>query len=187
MAVGAESEHVDELLRWRRDPASLDATVDDAGETPMGDLLEDPEAVTPEAEILALDDLEGLARLLERLPEREEAILRARFGMDSGQPLSYAQIGAQYGLSHNRVRQITDRSLRRLRQLATDVDFSGRRALAGATRTGAPAGAGTAPRHETDAASRKAGTSGRSGGVGMDREPRRDRDRVRAASPSKAA
>lgn len=111
--LGADAEHVDELLRWRRDPASLDATVDDAGETPMGDLLEDPDAVTPESEILALDDIEGLGRLLDRLPERESAILRARFGMDSGQPLSYAQIGARYGLSHNRVRQITDRSLRR--------------------------------------------------------------------------
>ncbi|MFI0453869.1 RNA polymerase sigma factor RpoD/SigA [Actinomadura sp. 6N118] len=131
-AVGAEPEHVDELLRWRRDPASLDATIDDAGETPMGDLLEDPEAITPEAEVVALDDLEGLARLLERLPERESAILRARFGMDSGQPLSYAQIGARYGLSHNRVRQITDRSLRRLRQLAGEADLTGRRALAGA-------------------------------------------------------
>ncbi|NED55963.1 RNA polymerase subunit sigma, partial [Micromonospora aurantiaca] len=98
-----------------------DATVDDAGETPMGDLLEDPDAVTPEAEILALDDIEGLARLLDRLPERESAIVRARFGMDSGQPLSYAQIGARYGLSHNRVRQITDRSLRRLRQLANET------------------------------------------------------------------
>jgi RNA polymerase sigma factor (sigma-70 family) len=134
-AVGAEPEHVDELLRWRRDPASLDAAVDDAGETAMGDLLEDPDGVTPEAEIMALDDLEGLARLLERLSERESAILRARFGMDSGQPLSYAQIGARYGLSHNRVRQITDRSLRRLRQLATEVDFTGRRALAGAGAT----------------------------------------------------
>ncbi|MFI0356838.1 RNA polymerase sigma factor RpoD/SigA [Actinomadura sp. 9N407] len=131
-AVGAAPEHIDELKRWRRDPASLDATVDDAGETPMGDLLEDPEAVTPEAEVVALDDLEGLSRLLERLPEREAAILRARFGMDSGQPLSYAQIGARYGLSHNRVRQITDRSLRRLRQLAVDVDPAAHRALPGA-------------------------------------------------------
>ncbi|MFC9977627.1 RNA polymerase sigma factor RpoD/SigA [Spirillospora sp. NPDC127200] len=142
-SVGAEPEHVDELLRWRRDPASLDATVDDAGETPMGDLLEDPDAVTPEAEVLALDDLEGLGRLLERLPEREAAIVRARFGMDNGQPLSYAQIGARYGLSHNRVRQITDRSLRRLRQLATEADGTGRPALAGALASaGEPVGAG---------------------------------------------
>ncbi|MGK5556523.1 sigma-70 family RNA polymerase sigma factor [Actinomadura kijaniata] len=125
--VGVAPEHVDELLSWRRDPASLDATVDEAGETPMGDLLEDPEAVTPEAEVLALDDLEGLGRLLERLPERESAIVRARFGMDNGQPLSYAQIGARYGLSHNRVRQITDRSLRRLRQMANETDLAGRR------------------------------------------------------------
>lgn len=131
-SVGAEPEHVDELLRWRRDPASLDATVDDAGETPMGDLLQDPDAVTPEAEVVALDDLEGLSRLLDRLPEREAAIVRARFGMDNGQPLSYAQIGVRYNLSHNRVRQITDRSLRRLRQLAGETDLAGRRALAGA-------------------------------------------------------
>ncbi|TNY37520.1 sigma-70 family RNA polymerase sigma factor [Thermomonospora catenispora] len=121
-ALGAEPEHVDELMRWRRDPASLDAAVDDDGETPMGDLLEDPEGVSPEAEVLALDDIAGLGRLLERLPERESAILRARFGMEDGQPLSYAQIGARYGLSHNRVRQITDRSLRRLRQLAAESD-----------------------------------------------------------------
>ncbi|MEV4678537.1 MULTISPECIES: sigma-70 family RNA polymerase sigma factor [Actinomadura] len=153
--IGADADHVDELLRWRRDPASLDATVDDAGETPMGDLLEDPEAVTPEAEILALDDIEGLARLLDRLPERESAILRARFGMDSGQPLSYAQIGARYGLSHNRVRQITDRSLRRLRQLANETDLSGRRALTGAPAAGG-AGAPEARREHAAAGSRAA-------------------------------
>jgi RNA polymerase sigma factor (sigma-70 family) len=127
-ALGAEPEHVDQLLRWRRDPASLDAAVDDAGETPMGDLLEDTETASPEAEILAQDDLVGLRRLLDRLPAREAAIVRARFGMEDGQPLSYAQIGARYGLSHNRVRQIADRSLRQLRQMAADTELSGRRA-----------------------------------------------------------
>jgi DNA-directed RNA polymerase sigma subunit (sigma70/sigma32) len=40
--------------------------------------------------------------------------------MDDGEPQSYAQIGSAYGLSHNRVRQITDRSLRRLRQLVLE-------------------------------------------------------------------
>jgi len=113
-------EHVDQLLRWRRDPASLDASVDDEGETPMGTLLQDPDAITPEVEVVAADDLQGLARMLERLPLREQAILRARFGMDDGEPQSYAQIGSAYGLSHNRVRQITDRSLRRLRQLVLE-------------------------------------------------------------------
>ncbi|MBC6463566.1 RNA polymerase sigma factor RpoD/SigA [Actinomadura sp. HBU206391] len=127
-ALGTEPEHVDQLLRWRRDPASLDAAVDDAGETPMGDLLEDTETASPEAEILAQDDLIGLRRMLDRLPAREAAIVRARFGMEDGQPLSYAQIGARYGLSHNRVRQITDRSLRQLRQMAADTELSGRRA-----------------------------------------------------------
>jgi RNA polymerase sigma factor (sigma-70 family) len=126
-ALGSAPDHVDELLRWRRDPASLDAAVDDSGETAMGDLLEDPEGVSPEAEVMALDDLQGLGRLLQRLPERESAILRARFGMEDGQPLSYAQIGARYGLSHNRVRQITDRSLRRLRQLADEAERGERR------------------------------------------------------------
>jgi len=115
-------EHVDELLRWRRDPASLDASVDEEGDTPMGTLLQDPEAISPENEVVAADDLEGLVRMLERLPAREQAILRARFGMESGEPQSYAQIGARYGLSHNRVRQITDRSLRRLRQLVAESD-----------------------------------------------------------------
>ncbi|GAB3678107.1 sigma-70 family RNA polymerase sigma factor [Actinocorallia lasiicapitis] len=115
-------EHVDELLGWRRDPASLDASVDDEGETPMGTLLQDPDAITPELEVVAADDLHGLAKMLERLPQREQAILRARFGMDNGEPQSYAQIGARYGLSHNRVRQITDRSLRRLRQLVIESE-----------------------------------------------------------------
>ncbi|MEU6034653.1 sigma-70 family RNA polymerase sigma factor [Actinomadura sp. NPDC047616] len=161
-AVGAEPEHVDELLSWRRDPASLDATVDDAGETAMGDLLEDPDGVTPEAEILALDETEGLGRLLERLPERESAILRARFGMDNGQPLSYAQIGARYGLSHNRVRQITDRSLRRLRQMAVEADLTGQRgparaAAVQAAATPAPQGV---PERKVAAAAVRAATAG---------------------------
>ena len=126
-SLGIEPAHVDELLGWRRDPASLDASVDDAGETPMGALLEDPDAITPETEVLALDDLEGLGRLLEKLPAREAEIVRARFGLEDGEPLSYAQIGARYGLSHNRVRQITDRSLRRLRQFATEDERPRRR------------------------------------------------------------
>jgi len=71
-AVGAEPEHVDELLSWRRDPASLDATVDDAGETAMGDLLEDPDGVTPEAEILALDPAGPV-----RHGQRPAAVVRA--------------------------------------------------------------------------------------------------------------
>jgi RNA polymerase sigma factor (sigma-70 family) len=169
-ALGAAPDHVDELLRWRRDPASLDAAVDDAGETPMGDLLEDPEGVSPEAEVLALDDLAGLGRLLERLPERESAILRARFGMEDGQPLSYAQIGARYGLSHNRVRQITDRSLRRLRQLATETDRVGR-------ATGHPAQ--PAPAHQASQGPRAAEHIGHSPCV-----PRR---KLPAPVPTKAA
>ncbi|HEY7484692.1 MAG TPA: sigma-70 family RNA polymerase sigma factor [Streptosporangiaceae bacterium] len=124
--IGVSAEHISDLLRWRRDPASLDASVDEAGETAMGDLLEDTETVDPETEVLALDDLAGLDRLLDRLPPREAEIVRARFGLDDGEPLSYAQIGARYGLSHNRVRQITDRSLRRLRQFANDADTSRR-------------------------------------------------------------
>jgi RNA polymerase sigma factor (sigma-70 family) len=122
-ALGASTEHVADLLRWRRDPASLDASVDEAGETAMGDLLEDTETIDPETEVMALDDLAGLDKLLDRLPPREAEIVRARFGLDDGEPLSYAQIGARYGLSHNRVRQITDRSLRRLRQMATEDGF----------------------------------------------------------------
>jgi RNA polymerase sigma factor (sigma-70 family) len=123
-AMGVPPEHVSDLLRWRRDPASLDASVDEAGETAMGDLLEDTETVDPEAEVLALDDLAGLDRLLDQLPAREADIVRARFGLDDGEPLSYAQIGARYGLSHNRVRQITDRSLRRLRQFAAETELT---------------------------------------------------------------
>jgi RNA polymerase sigma factor (sigma-70 family) len=123
-AMGVAPEHVGDLLRWRRDPASLDASVDEAGETAMGDLLEDTETVDPESEVLALDDLAGLDRLLRQLPPREADIVRARFGLDDGEPLSYAQIGARYGLSHNRVRQITDRSLRRLRQFAAETELS---------------------------------------------------------------
>jgi RNA polymerase sigma factor (sigma-70 family) len=125
-AMGIASEHVADLLRWRRDPASLDASVDEAGETAMGDLLEDTETIDPEAEVLALDDLAGLGRLLAQLPPREADIVRARFGLDDGEPLSYAQIGARYGLSHNRVRQITDRSLRRLRQFAAETELARR-------------------------------------------------------------
>ena len=108
-----------------RHPVAEARQGDDEGETPMGTLLQDPEAITPETEVVAADDLVGLARMLERLPSREQAILRARFGMESGEPQSYAQIGARYGLSHNRVRQITDRSLRRLRQLVLESDAEG--------------------------------------------------------------
>jgi RNA polymerase sigma factor (sigma-70 family) len=99
---------------------SLSEPLGEDGERELGDTLEDRSAVSPfDAAAAAL--LSGeLDKMLTALDVREREILRLRFGLDRGEPRTLDQVGAQFSLSRERIRQIEDHALSKLRLASSD-------------------------------------------------------------------
>jgi RNA polymerase primary sigma factor len=113
MAITAE--RVEEVRRYGRNPISLETPVGEEGDTELGQLIEDPGAVRPD-EIVA-DQLlrEQVSKVLNSLEGREERVLRLRFGLDDGRPRTLEEVGKEFGLTRERIRQIESHALRKLR------------------------------------------------------------------------
>jgi RNA polymerase primary sigma factor len=113
MAITAE--RVEEVRRYGRNPISLETPVGEEGDTELGQLIEDPDAIRPD-EIVA-DQLlkEQVTKVLNSLEGREERVLRLRFGLDDGRPRTLEEVGKEFGLTRERIRQIESHALRKLR------------------------------------------------------------------------
>jgi RNA polymerase primary sigma factor len=117
LALDEAVRRVGELEQIAQTPASLDSPIGEDGEGRLGDLVAD-EAATPaeEAEGAALRVSVGEA--LAALPPRERAVLTLRYGLGGVRRLTLAEAGQELGVSPERIRQLEDRALRRLRVLA---------------------------------------------------------------------
>ena len=116
--VGMPAHDVTELLRLARPVLSLQAPVDDLGDTELGEILEDRESVAPDEQAEDATLRELLADVLHRLPALEVRVLKLRYGLVDGETLSLTQLGKRLGVSGERVRQIEARALSRLRHPA---------------------------------------------------------------------
>jgi RNA polymerase sigma factor (sigma-70 family) len=124
LAVDLEvrEERVTEILRHAGQPLSLSEPLGEDGDAELGDLMEDRSAVSPfDAAAAALLSGEVDTMLL-ALDERERQILRLRFGLDRGEARTLDQVGEHFSLSRERIRQIEDQALFKLRHLSTDRD-----------------------------------------------------------------
>jgi RNA polymerase primary sigma factor len=104
-----------ELQRYAREPISLDQTLGEEGDSRLGDFIEDSEAVVAVEAVsftLLQDDLRSV---LATLSEREAGIVRLRFGLDNGHPCTLDEIGAVYGVTRERIRQIEAKAMAKLR------------------------------------------------------------------------
>ncbi len=106
---------VREILRISQDPLSLDSPVGDEADSNLGDFIEadgadaPPDAVT--REFLGLAVTEALSEL----GEREQEVVRLRFGLDDGRPRTLEEVGKEFGVTRERVRQIESKTLAKLR------------------------------------------------------------------------
>ncbi|RBY97878.1 RNA polymerase subunit sigma [Blastococcus sp. TF02-8] len=108
-------ERITELLEYSRDLVSLDQTVGTDEESRLGDFIEDADAAVAE-DAVAFQMMKGDVRhVLDTLEERERDVVVLRFGLDGGQPRTLEQIGKQFGLSRERVRQIERETMAKLR------------------------------------------------------------------------
>ena len=112
---GIEESKIEMLLRQSRDPVSLDMPVGADEEAPLGDFIEDAEATDAEDAVVTTlrhDDIEDIINGLE---QREQDVIRMRYGLTDGVPRTLDQIGRQFGLSRERVRQIEREVMAKLR------------------------------------------------------------------------
>ncbi|MDT7631744.1 MAG: polymerase nonessential primary-like sigma factor [Pseudonocardiales bacterium] len=112
---GIAEEKIADLLDHSRDPVSLDMPVGNEEEAPLGDFIEDAEATDAETTVISHLLHDDLRRVLATLDDREQNVIRMRYGLDDGQPRTLDQIGRSFGLSRERVRQIEREVMAKLR------------------------------------------------------------------------
>jgi RNA polymerase primary sigma factor len=109
-------QQVQELAHYARQPISLDQAIGEEGDSELGDFIEDCEAVIP-VEAASFTQLqEDLQSVLTTLPKREANIIQLRFGLIDGNPRTLEEIGRQYGLTRERIRQLEAKTMTKLRQ-----------------------------------------------------------------------
>ncbi|MEV6768586.1 sigma-70 family RNA polymerase sigma factor [Nocardia sp. NPDC051030] len=113
---GIPVEKIADLLDHSRDPVSLDMPVGNDEEAPLGDFIEDSEATSAESAVIAGLLHRDVRVVLATLDEREQQVIRLRYGLDDGQPRTLDQIGKLFGLSRERVRQIEREVMSKLRK-----------------------------------------------------------------------
>jgi RNA polymerase nonessential primary-like sigma factor len=108
-------ERIVELLEYSRDLVSLDQTVGTDEESRLGDFIEDADAAVAE-DAVAFQMMKGdVRKVLATLDDRERDVVMLRFGLEGNQPRTLEQIGKQFGLSRERVRQIERETMAKLR------------------------------------------------------------------------
>jgi len=115
--TGLPPDKVIELQDYARQPVSLDLPVGQDGDTPLGDFLQNPHAVTTVDEVSIILLHEQLDSVLAKLSQREADVVRLRFGLTDGQPRSLEEIGQIYGVTRERIRQIETKTMTKLRHL----------------------------------------------------------------------
>jgi RNA polymerase primary sigma factor len=109
------AERVEEVRRYGRSPISLETPIGEEGDTELGQLIEDVNAVSPDEAVADQMLKEQVEKVLDSLEGREERVLRLRFGLDDGRPRTLEEVGSEFGLTRERIRQIEAHALRKLR------------------------------------------------------------------------
>lgn len=117
--IGAEmdlpTEKVRNIINISQDPVSLETPIGEENDSHLGDFIEDAEAMDPE-DNASYEMLKGeLEDVLETLTDREENVLRLRFGLDDGRNRTLEDVGKVFGVTRERIRQIEAKALRKLR------------------------------------------------------------------------
>ena len=106
---------VSEILKMSQEPVSLETPVGEEEDSHLGDFIQDDNVAVPQ-EAAAFTLLhEQLMEVLDTLTEREQKVLRLRFGLDDGRPRTLEEVGRQFHVTRERIRQIEAKALRKLR------------------------------------------------------------------------
>jgi RNA polymerase primary sigma factor len=113
--VQLEPDRVRELLRISQDPLSLDSPVGEEDESNLGDFIQDESVESPADAATKMMLSDAVGEVLGELSEREQEIVRLRFGLDGGQAKTLEEVGKAFGVTRERIRQIEAKTLAKLR------------------------------------------------------------------------
>ncbi|MGN0600484.1 MAG: RNA polymerase sigma factor RpoD [Oscillospiraceae bacterium] len=110
-----EPERVREIMRIAQDPVSLETPIGEEEDSHLGDFIPDDDAPAPADAASLILLKEQLGEVLSTLTEREEKVLRLRFGLEDGRSRTLEEVGKEFNVTRERIRQIEAKALRKLR------------------------------------------------------------------------
>ena len=114
-AMEISVERVREIMKIAQEPVSLETPIGEEEDSHLGDFIEDQDAPAPAEAASFMLLKEQLEEVLDTLTEREERVLRLRFGLDDGRARTLEEVGQNFGVTRERIRQIEAKALRKLR------------------------------------------------------------------------
>ena len=113
--MGLTPERVREIQKISQDPVSLETPIGEEEDSQLGDFIEDGNAVVPPDAASFSMLQEQLSKVLDELAERERKVIRLRFGLEDGHPHTLEEVGREFGVTRERIRQIESKTLAKLR------------------------------------------------------------------------
>lgn len=113
--MGITADKVREILKIAQEPVSLETPIGEEEDSHLGDFIEDEDAPAPVEAASFLLLREQIESVLDTLNDREQKVLRLRFGLDDGKARTLEEVGREFGVTRERIRQIEAKALRKLR------------------------------------------------------------------------
>ena len=114
-ALDMSEDKVMEIMQIAREPASLETPIGEEDDSNLGDFVADGNVVTPEGNVESVMLREHIDALLGDLKERERQVIVLRFGLEDGHPRTLEEVGKEFNVTRERIRQIEAKALRKLR------------------------------------------------------------------------
>lgn len=123
--LGMDARKVKEIMKLSQETASLDTTVDEDNVTHLSDLIKDESVAEPFEEVFSMTLQDTLGDVLKNLSEREITIIKLRYGLNGEGPRTLEETGKFLGITRERVRQIQEKAIQKLKELQELSEYDG--------------------------------------------------------------
>jgi RNA polymerase primary sigma factor len=113
--MGIPVSKVRKIMKFAQEPISLETPIGEEEDSRLGDFIEDEDIPSPPNTVIHINMIEQIEDVLKTIPEREAKVLKMRFGLGDGNEHTLEEIGDQFKVTRERIRQIETKALRKLK------------------------------------------------------------------------